>query len=483
MKNDRAIRFLPYLSTLSVLGSALAFAGPVPAAGKASPPAASAPAPAKAFPPLVADYSIPEDSLQSLVSRHPDNPSYWFSLGAQAVRSKQGDLAKSYFDEVIKLAKGSDQVTRQVGLFLHGEGRFRESLPYLMTSLHLLETPKLEALVQELEKSRLPSLQLTAARQLARRTGAPAAVKSAAHLAFRLGEYAVCRDLLVGHADKIDAGTLRLLLLSGLLTNTPVPAASLPVLQKRHAQGETAYLLGVHAALAGQAKEARAFLSREAKSTGFRDLYHYGAGLAHLSADRHEEALESLREAIKTASEPLKLVIFSDLYRTCAITGNKHQVEEVWEEMKEQYQDPALQELVGHQLEARGYEKQAKYFYRSALRARTGSALALSRLFDDLLADEDWDTLDENLKVLFDRDAMSCEGHMLGMRLSQDRGQTQALLDHALNAARFCYEAREPYFVLGSTYLDMSSPLEARAYFARYMQSGGDPGKVPPSYR
>jgi hypothetical protein len=99
------------------------------------------------------------------------------------------------------------------------------------------------------------------------------------------------------------------------------------------------------------------------------------------------------------------------------------------------------------------------------------------------MANEDYDLISENLKVLLERDPVSCTGNTLAMEFHQRMKNEKELLPYGRNATVYCYEALEPYLVLGNTLLNLSKPDEARVYFSAYIRKGGDANKVPISLR
>ena len=138
---------------------------------------------------------------------------------------------------------------------------------------------------------------------------------------------------------------------------------------------------------------------------------------------------------------------------------------------------------MGRQLKIRGYEKQAKYFYRVVLRKRPGDLRALEALWDDLNENEDENAIQENLKAALDREPLSCAANTLAMNWYQRQRNDKELIPYARNATVYCYESVEPYYVLGSSLLNLSRPDEARAYFSTYIRKGGDANRVPLNLR
>jgi predicted Zn-dependent protease len=439
-----------------------------------------------AFPSRNKNPDLSEDSLQAMVSREPDNPVHWMRLGTLAARNAQVDLAKGYFDEAIKLSGNQGKTILEVGDVWLSQGRIKTSLPYLMPNLSHLDPARLDQLQSGLEKEKLYSAQLLVLRNLGSRTQSYQPVnRKAAVLAFRQGDYALCQATMSRFYDQLDYESARnLLLVNFFLIGTLDPKVSATLL-KRFPQGEMSYLVNMNNAQQGKWREVREFLKREANSPSYRDYYYLVTAMQAAAEDRNEEAAVAYQKALETTWDRLRVLVNADLYRLYASTGNKFKSDQIWESLKEDYQeaDPDLQEFMAKQLQLRGYEKQSKYFYRVVLRRKPGSAAALTALWDDLMGNEDYQSVSDNLKVLLDRDPLSCEGNTLAMEFHFRQKNDKELLPYGRNATVYCYEALEPYFVLGSTLMNLSKPDEARAYFSTYIRKGGDAAKVPMSVR
>jgi tetratricopeptide (TPR) repeat protein len=430
---------------------------------------------------------LSEDSLQALVSREPDNPVHWMKLGNLAAKNSQVDLAKGYFDEAIKLSTNQGKTILEVGDVWLNLGRIKTSLQYLMPNLAHLDPARLDQLQNGLEKEKMYSAQLLVLRNLGSRTQSYQPVnRKAAVLAFRQGDYALCQATLARFADQLDLESARNLLLVNYFIggnlDPKVPAALL----KRFPQGEMYYLVNLNYAQQAKWREVRDFLKREANAASYRDYYYLVAAMEAASEDRNDEAVAAYQKALEAASwDRVRIVIQADLYRLYSSTGNKFKSDQTWEGLKEEYQDldPELQEFMGRQMQMRGYEKQSKYFFRMVLRRKPGNATAMSALWEDLMGNEDYQTISDNLKVLLDRDPLSCEGNTLAMEFHYRQKNDKELLPYGRNATVYCYEAVEPYFILGTTLLNLSKPDEARSYFSTYIRKGGDVNKVPMNLR
>lgn len=432
------------------------------------------------------DRELTEDSLQVLVSREPENPAHWMKLGSLAAGNGQVDLAKGYFDEAIKLSGNQGKTILEVGDLWLSHGRIKTSLQYLMPNLAHLDPGRLDQLQNGLEKERLLSAQLLVLRNLGSRTKSYQPVnRKTAMLAYRLGDYALCQSVLSRFADQLDYESARnLMLVNFFIGGTLEPRITASFLSRFH-QGEMGYLAALNQAQQGKWREVRDFLKREANSASFRDYFHLLKAMEAASEDRNDDAVESYQTALETDWDRLRVVVYADLYRLYSSTGNKFKSDQTWESLKEEYQeqDPDLQEFMARQLKIRGYEKQSKYFYRVVLRRKPGNAAALEGLWDDLMGKEDYQSISENLKLLLERDPHSCEGNTMAMNFHYSQKNDQELLPYGRNATVFCYEAVEPYFVLGTTLMNLSKPEEARVYFATYIRKGGDANKVPMSIR
>lgn len=430
---------------------------------------------------------LSEDSLQALVAREPDNPVHWMRLGTLAARNNQVDLAKGYFDEAIKLSGNQGKTILEVGDVWLSQGRVKASLPYLMPNLAHLDPARLDQLQNGLDKERLYSAQLLVLRSLGARTQAFDPVnRHLAMLAFYLGDYALCQATLARFADQLDYEAARNLLLVSFFTGGNPDPKAIAALRKRFPEVEIGYLAACNAAQQGRWGEVRTFLKREAASPSYRDYYELLHAMEAAADDRNDEAVEAYQKALESATwDRIKVVINAELYRLYSSTGNKFKSDQTWDQLKEDYQeaDPEVQEFMARQLAARGYEKQAKYFYRVALRRKPGTPASLAALWDDLIANEDYQVISDNLKALLERDPLSCEGNTLAMEFHQKQRNDKELLPYGRNATVYCYESLEPYLVLGNTLLNLSRPEEARGYFSTYIRKGGDANKVPISLR
>lgn len=429
---------------------------------------------------------VSEDSLQAMVSRDPENPIHWMKLGSLAARNNQVDLAKGYFDEAIKLSGNQGKTILEVGDLWLSQGRIKISLPYMMPNLSHLDPARLDQLQNGLEKEKLYSAQLLVLRNLGSRTQSYQPVnRKTAVLAFRLGDYALCQATLARFADQLDYESARNLLLVNFFLNGTLDPKLPMTLLKRFPQGEMGHLVNLNYAQQGKWRDVRDFLKREANSPSYRDYYHLMKAMEAASEDRNDEAADHYQKALETTWDRLRLLVHADLYRLYSSTGNKFKSDQVWETLKEDYAeiDPDLQEFMARQLQLRGYEKQSKYFFRVVLRRKPGNATALQALWDDLMGNEDYQTISDNLKVLLDRDPLSCEGNTLAMEFHFRQKNDKELLPYGRNATVYCYEALEPYYILGSTLLNLSKPEEARSYFSTYIRKGGDVNKVPMNVR
>jgi Tfp pilus assembly protein PilF len=429
---------------------------------------------------------LSEDSLQAMVSREPENPIHWMKLGNLAAKNNQVDLAKGYYDEAIKLSGNQGKTILEVGDTWLSQGRIKTSLPYMMPNLAHLDPARLDQLQNGLEKEHLYSAQLLVLRSLGSRTQSFQPVnRKTAVLAFRLGDYALCRATLARFTDQLDYESARNLLLVNFFLNGTLDPKIPASLYKRFPQGEMGYLVNLNYAQQAKWREVREFLKREANSPSYRDYYNLVKAMEAAAEDRNDEAAEAYQKALETSWDRLRVLVHADLYRLYSSTGNKFKSDQIWESLKEDYQDldPELQEFMARQLQLRGYEKQSKYFFRVVLRRKPGTAVALEALWDDLMGNEDYQTISENLKILLEKDPLSCEGNTLAMEFHFRQKNDKELLPYGRNATVYCYEAVEPYFVLGTTLLNLSKPEEARSYFSTYIRKGGDANKVPMSVR
>jgi uncharacterized protein HemY len=432
------------------------------------------------------DKEFSEDSLQAMVSREPENAELWFRLGALAAKANQNDLAKGYFDEGIKVSGNSGKSILDVGILWLSLGRVRSSLPYLMPNLAHLDPVHLDQLQFGLEKEKLYTAQLLALRNLGMMTKSYQPVnQKTAMLAFRQGDLTLCYGILNHFMDQLDAEGATNLLLISFFINGSLEQKTLNFFLKKFPQAEVNALVHLNFAQQGKWAPVKNFLKKEAKSLSYRDYYHLIMAMQAAAEDRNEDAVENYLQAQKTPWDQLRVVVDVDLYRLYASTGNKFKADQIWENLKEEYQnkDPDLLEFMGRQLQTMGYEKQSKYFFRVVLRRKPGNIVAVKALWDDLIGNEDFQTLTDNLKVMLDRDPLSCDANVLAMNYHFYQKNEQDLLPFARNATIYCYEALEPYFILGTTLLNLSRPDEARTYFSNFVRKGGDANRVPVSLR
>lgn len=427
-----------------------------------------------------------EDSLQTLVAQEPENPLHWMQLGLLASRNNQVDLAKGYFDEAIKLSGRSGKAILQVGGIWLTQGRVKVSLPYLMPNLAHLDSSQLDILQSGLEKEKLYSVQLIVLRHMNTRTAVyhPLGRKTAV-MAFRQGDFALCHAILSKSVAQLDYEGARNFLLVNYFLGTSLDAKVIAMLAKKYPHAEILLLSGLNHAVSGRWREARGVASREAKSPSFRDYYWLLRAMEAAAEDKPEEAAEHYERALTASWDRLRVTIHAELYKLYSSTGNKYKADQTWESIKEAYQDadPELQAFMGRQLQVRGYEKQSKYFYRVVLRKKPGDLQALTVLWEDLNENEDVTAIQENLKTALDKEPLSCEANTLAMNWHLRQRNDKDLIPFARNATVYCYETLEPYYVLGSSLLNLSKPEEARVYFATYIRKGGDANRVPLNLR
>jgi tetratricopeptide (TPR) repeat protein len=430
---------------------------------------------------------LSEDSLQTLVTQQPEVADNWLELGTLAAKKNQVDLAKGYFDEGIKLSGRSGQVILQVGGIWLSLGKVKISLPYLMPNLALLDSSQLDRLQGELEKEKMYTAELIALRHLGSRTKQFQPVnRKLAILAYKLGDFPLCQSVLARFPEQLDYESARNLLVVNFFLSGTLDNKVLSTLQNRFTQAEMVMLTALSYASSGQWRDVRRFISREEKGASYRDYFSLVRGMEASADDRHAEAADHYQRALETASwDRLKAVAYAELYRLYSTTGNKFKSDQLWDTIKEDYAsaDPDLLQFMGSQLMARSYEKQAKYFFRMVLRKRPGNVIALASLYDDMVGNEDYQLLTDNLKAALERDPLSCEANTLAMNYHFQQKNDKEMVPYARNATIYCYDSREPYFLLGNAFLNMSKPDEARGYFSTYVRKGGDIGKVPVSLR
>jgi hypothetical protein len=428
---------------------------------------------------------VQEDSLQSLLSEQPENERLWMSLGMVSVQRNQFDLARGYFDEAIKISKKKADIILEIGGYWLGQGLVRYSLPYLMPNLGFLNDTRISTFEDALEKAKYNSVLLTVLRHhIGRVPPYFPVVKKAAQLAYLQGDFKLCRQVLLERFEQLDYEGGRNLLLVNIHLNTTLPEKVITNIVRKFPQPEVAILGAINYALAGEWGDVKTYLDKEARSTSYHDLYIYLQGKLANSQDNIDEAAEFFERAADTTRwEEMKSLLQAELYHLYSSTGNKYKADQVWESLKEQATSPLRQEYMARHLDVRGYEKQARFFWRSLLRKSPGHLQAIKAMWEELNDEEHVPWLQENVKVILAEDPYSCEGNSLAMNFHASRRMDKDLVPYGRNVILYCHEPTETYLTLAAALANLSKPEEARSFYAKYVKRGGDINKVPTNYR
>jgi hypothetical protein len=426
-----------------------------------------------------------EDSLQTLLAEQPENAELWVSLGKVSVEKGQYDLARGYFDEAIKLSNKNAETILDIGGYWLGQGQVKYSLVYLMPNLGFLNDSRLASFEDALEKAKLNSVLLTVLRHhITRKPPYYPVVKKAAQLAYLQGDFALCRKVLLDRYEQLDYEGGRNLLLVNIHLNDTLPPKVIAAIEKKFPQPEVSMLAHINYSLDGKWREVKAYLEREAKSASYRDLYIYLQGKHQNSQDDIDAAAESFERAADTTRwEEMKSLIQTELYHLYSSTGNKYKADQAWEVLKEQATTPLRQEYMARHLEVRGYEKQARYYWRSLLRKSPGHLQAIKALWEELNDEDNVAWLQENVKAILADDPYSCEGNSLAMNFQARQRNDRELVPYGRNVVLYCHEPLEAYLTVATALANLSKPEEARSFYAKFIKRGGDINRVPTNYR
>jgi tetratricopeptide (TPR) repeat protein len=427
---------------------------------------------------------VNEDSLQALLQREPENPHHWMGLAQVAVQGGQYELARGYFDEAIRVSGRSGSVILQVGEFWMGLGQVDQSLPYLMPNLLHLEESGLNRLEGALQRQSMFSVKLTVLRHHGLRHSSYYPVhKEIATLAYRLGQWELCFDVLNRFAHQLDAQSARNLFILGLYLNKPPSRQGTQALMEKFPGMEIALLGNLSKALAGEWGPVREWLAKQEGSPAYKDLRAYLKALSLSAADRADEAEEQYEVAMGTTWPVLRHLAFAELYKHYSITGDGYKAERLWDDIKEQVPSPSQTEFLGFLLEQRGYEKQARYLYRRVFRSDSADARVLKNLWEDMVDKGEGAELESKIKGLLTADSLDCDANQLAMQYYRNEGKAPEVVNHGRNVVLYCFEVVEPYFDLATALLALKKAEEAKFFFSKYVKVGGDKTRVPSHLR
>ncbi len=436
--------------------------------------------PVMSFPYL--EFSAPkvpmEDSLQTLLSQDPENPENWFNLGALAAQGNQFDLAESYFSEALRLAKPTSPLIVEVGKTWLLVGEPLRALPCLMPNLRLLTEMDLNGFQKAVGNKGMDGPRLVVLRHWANRDKEfTPIVEEAGRLACNVGDWAACRDILEKFGETLDSPSAIRLFQAKTFLNEKVHQREVEILSRRHKENAAQFWAHVQFAMWGDWGKVKRFLSgKEGQQPA---QIHYLQALMAMADDNHREAESEFKKALQIAPDSLSTLVAADFYRFYSVTGNSFKLDQLWGDLKEKFQDSNLAALLAMQLELRGYEKQARYYFRVALRRNPGLPIAVESMWNDFVMEDEWMELQAHIDTILKLDSLSCDGNSMAMRLKSTQGDYDGMLQYARNASLICHEPREPFFELGQAYLKLNQPDQARRSFARFVQRGGDRDKIP----
>ncbi len=419
-----------------------------------------------------------EDSLQRLVQQNPDNPSHWLDLAQFELKTDQDDLAKGYFDEAIRLSKNSADVIVRIGLMWLNAGKVESSLPYLFPNLGRVDSETFAELEKDLEAEKHFQAAEAALRLYsAHRKGFTPEVRRAAELAYNLGRYPDCRDILAPYAGDLDTAAAHWLLLSAFYLGKSLHTDAVQNAARRCQAPSVKVLAALDLSLLGEFSAAQAWLEAAGAAATAPEQSFVAAEEA-AAHDRVEQADREFQNALASTWPQFRLVATAELYKHYSVTGNGFKANQLWGDIKEQDTSLAQKEFLANQLNLRGYEKQAHELYRGLYRDYPGRPAVLLALWDELV-DDDTSGLGAQIAAVIAADPMSCDAGLLAMRYAKLRNDDREIVHYGRNVALYCFDVVEPYFDLAMSLLKLSKPDEARIYFAKYVKSGGDKTRVP----
>jgi hypothetical protein len=76
-------------------------------------------------------------------------------------------------------------------------------------------------------------------------------------------------------------------------------------------------------------------------------------------------------------------------------------------------------------------------------------------------------------------DSLDCDANRLAMRFFRDHQDYSGVVRYGVKTVAYCPDAVEPYSDVGNALLELRRAVEAKVYFAKYLERGGDRNKVP----
>ncbi len=356
-----------------------------------------------------------------------------------------------------------------------------DSLPVLLSNLSHLKSAQLAGLETELENSPHVSAAILVLREDAsRRSGFSPAAERAGESAFRAGLLALCPDFLAPSGGGLVSASARRFLLAGFYGGIRLGAESIRLAASRSNAVEVQSLAALNLSQWGNFKEADAFLSGRTPAP-IRDYIHAQELDA---ADKTDASLDYFRNAFDSPDlewPGFHVVVVAELFKHYSLTGNRYKADQLWDDIKaDEGIDtlPALKEFLAAQLGLRGYEKQARALYRSLYPSHPARPAELKALWDEFMA-EDSTGLEAQIRSLLAVDSLDCDANQFAMRYAKSRHQSREIIHRGRNVVLYCPDVVEPYLDLANALLETAHPAEARVYFGKYVERGGDRNNVP----
>jgi len=359
------------------------------------------------------------------------------------------------------------------------KGRLEASLPELIPNLSHLQPEQIVVLEKALENSpHLSTAILVLRHDASRNSGFSAAARRASELAFKSGQFALCEDILASHAGDLDSASAhRFLLCSFYAEDRTDPKAIRLAAAASSSAIEIQSLAALDLAQSREFREARSFLSGGTPVP----VRSYVEAQELDAADKTDESMDYFRDALDSKWPEFRVLVMAELFKHYSLTGNRYKTEQLWDDIKADEEIDtlsALKELLAYQLGLRGYEKQARYLYRSLYQSGPVHPVVLQALWDELIAD-DSAGLNAHIQALLAVDSLDCNANQLAMRYAKTQGQTPGVVRYGQNVVLYCQDAVEPYLDLANALLEVGRPSEARIYFGKYLERGGDRNNVP----
>ena len=364
----------------------------------------------------------------------------------------------------------------RVGLNNLAVGKTEAALPFLIPKLDLLNPQQLEFLEERLQLTKHTSVALMVLRHHAsREKGFSRPAGLAGTLAFRNGQFQVCRDILAPFVANLDTGSAYRFLLSNFFIGGKLDPDIVRKAASRSDNPDVKDLVALNYALQGNFKEARLNLDRHTPAS----IQNFIQAKELDAADKIEEATDYFRKALDTPWPEFRVVVQAELFKHYSLTGNRLKADQLWEMFNgdaDLGSNAALRELLAYQLGIRNYEKQMLALYSNLYHSHPDRPVVLKALWNDLLAN-DSTGLNAHIHTLLAADSLDCDANVLAMRYASARHNNPEVMGHGGHVLLYCTDPVEPY--LSKAMLELNLHVEPRAYFGIYVERGGDKNSVP----